>query len=60
MVSRSIDAQHLLQSNDGDATNGEKYECVEYYLGGEPESSLVAGLRTGVDLDVRQKEQTQL
>lgn len=38
--------------------NDAKYACEEYCSDGEPESSLVAGLRTGEDPDARLEEQT--
>jgi len=52
-----IDALHLPLLDDDDAANDVTNEYEEYYLDGEPESSLVAGLRTGEDPDVHPEEQ---
>jgi len=54
VVRRLIDALHLPPLDDDDAANDVTNEYEEYYLDGEPESSLVAGLRTGEDPDVHE------
>jgi len=52
-----IDVLHLLPlDDDDDVANDAMYEYEEYYLDGEPESSLVAGLRTGENPDVHPEE----
>lgn len=51
---------HLLPLDDDDAANDAMYEYEEYYLDGEPESSLVAGLRTGGNPDVHPEERMTL
>ena len=50
----------LSLDDDDDVANDAMYEYEEYYLDGEPESSLVAGLRTGESPDVHPEERMTL